>query len=457
MSEPTEIYCYSDPNYKGNTDAIISLLRDKGHRVLVGKDLDELNLLLQLSNPTAVIYTLASEGAALSSPFLITARRALVSSVPMIVMGPNDTRDGFTLYYPERSRFVKRHIPFHMLTGAIEDLRDDPPKDRSFESMPDTHHLPEEVLSDVIDDDSNSVKIETKIKSDKETWITTAVSRDGDVIIREEQVVDPDDPELAEKIEIQHLTAISSYTSASSFLPEDTESKYRGEVSAPIVLPKKKIESHSAKDEAPVKLKLAVSLLLSGSVCCLIVAFYFSTSSRITMPTPKKHMKVVRTEYAVTPVSDDVTTTPKPNLDDLILDDTDLDNGKTKPASIAYKPLNYKVAESRNAFPFPGRFRPGKSVFFFPDEWEEQRFANMIKALPNEKKIRVIGRPTDEEVKQGKQMLGKSRAWSVLHYLKRLGIAGSRITPVRGKPVPTKSDLDSDGRPRNRWVEVVIE
>jgi hypothetical protein len=113
--------------------------------------------------------------------------------------------------------------------------------------------------------------------------------------------------------------------------------------------------------------------------------------------------------------------------------------------------------ELRSSIPFPGYFRPGKSSFWFQDEWEEKRFVEIIKALPERSAIKIIGRSTEEEAEGGKGSLGLSRAWSVFNYLVRQGIEENRMSLLEGDAVKGIEDLDKNGRSRNRWVSVIIE
>jgi hypothetical protein len=126
MPEKAEIYFYSDPTYDGDLNAVLDILDRAGHRVVMGRDPDELRLLVQLERPTAIVFTFVSEGSALSSAFKIVSRTALNHNVPILVIGPGDPEDGVTMYYPDGSQFKRRAVPFDLFLTAVEQLKDKP-------------------------------------------------------------------------------------------------------------------------------------------------------------------------------------------------------------------------------------------------------------------------------------------------------------------------------------------
>ncbi len=286
MSTDIKIYCCTDPAYTGGLDILFTSLRDRGHQVIIGDDIEE--ILLQLGRPTAILYTFASEGDSLSVPFQTLMRQALDQSLPMILVGPGEISDGVTLYSPGNDRFDERHIPFHMVGDVIESLGDDPSGERqvaaSVNTIDEMSGPFAERLIDEVGDDSRAVRIETVIITSDDTRITTTVSRQGNVVVREEQDVDARAPDLAEKMAAQHLMAVSSYSPAKPSHTGVVGSRFRGEVSAPFPLPPKKRDAASNHKIAPKRLSLIVTVLLIGASICFLIALALSTLPAAPMP-----------------------------------------------------------------------------------------------------------------------------------------------------------------------------
>ncbi|MCP4674244.1 MAG: hypothetical protein GY854_01735 [Deltaproteobacteria bacterium] len=286
MSIDVKVYCCMDPAYSGGLDVLVASLRDRGHQVIIGDDIEE--ILVRLGKPTAIFYTFASEGDSLSVPFQTLMRQALEQSIPMILVGPGNISDGLTLYYPGDDKFDERHIPSHMVADVIEGLEDnlsegqynitfDQPIDEMSRQF-------EERLVDVVGDDSGAVRIETEIMTSDDTRITTTVSRRGNVVVREEQDIDVQATDLAEKMAAQHLMAVNSYTPARPSPIGIKGSKFRGEVSAPFPLPPKNMGTASSHQIAPKRLTFIVTALLFGASICFLTALLFSTLPGAPMP-----------------------------------------------------------------------------------------------------------------------------------------------------------------------------
>ncbi len=288
MSAPAEIYCYSDSAYSGDLDEVLSPLRDEGHHVVVGQDLEEMTLLLQVSRPTAIIYTLATEGASLSTPYQNLARRALECSVPLILIGPGEPSDGYLLNYPEGTGFDEQRIPSDQLLATVLDLQRRPPREWSApqaeKANSERGRFLEERLLDVIADGTGEIHIETGITTDEGARITTTVSKSGAVLVREEQEVDLNDPEITEQMEAQHLAAVSSYAPAAPSSLGVIGTKFRGEVSAPFDIPEIKNEQPRDTRTSETRLKIAIPTLLIAAALLAGLALFFAAFPATPVP-----------------------------------------------------------------------------------------------------------------------------------------------------------------------------
>ncbi len=288
MSAPAELYCYLDSAFTGDLERVISPLRDEGYHVVVGQDLEEMTLLLQVSRPTAIIYTLATEGASLSSPFQTLARRALECSVPLILIGPGEPSDGYLLNYPEGARFDEQRIPADQLLETVTDLQQRPPREwfvpqGERANTERGRHL-EERLLDVIADGTGEIQIETGIATDEGARITTTVSKSGAVLVREEQEVDLNDPGITEQMEAQHLAAVSSYAPAAPSSLGVIGTKFRGEVSAPFDIPEVKNDQTRDTRTSESILKIAIPTLLIAAALLAGLALFLSAFPSTPLP-----------------------------------------------------------------------------------------------------------------------------------------------------------------------------
>ncbi len=187
MSKQPEIYCFLDIQYKENIDASIDLLRKHGYRVVVGDDIQELQLLLEVSDPAAIVFTLVSDESHLEKAFQSIASKALEQSVPMILIGPETAQKGFTLYYPMDPFLDGKQIPSSQLASALDEIHGTssavPWEGSDFEPSSDGK------LVDAFENGEDSVTIETSVTDDEEPRIMTQVYRRGEVIVREQQAV----------------------------------------------------------------------------------------------------------------------------------------------------------------------------------------------------------------------------------------------------------------------------
>ncbi|HUT76601.1 MAG TPA: hypothetical protein VM285_02885, partial [Polyangia bacterium] len=127
MSSEIVVYYYSDPAFSGDLGPALDDLRRRGHRVVKGDNADELLFLLQMGRPVAVIYTLATDDSASSTAYQMVSRRVLDLLVPLILVGPENPRDGVSLLFPEGRAVSRHHVPFHSVATLVERFAEAPP------------------------------------------------------------------------------------------------------------------------------------------------------------------------------------------------------------------------------------------------------------------------------------------------------------------------------------------
>jgi hypothetical protein len=398
MSNQPEIYCFIDSEYKDNIDSSIDLLRKHGYRVVVGTDIKELLLLLEIGDPVAIVYTLVSDSSSLERSFQSIASNALERSVPMFLIGPEDSRKGFHLYYPLDPYFDGKQVDAVMLASVLDDIHG------TSNAVPweaaNSEPVPRKKLVDSFEDGEESVRIETSVMLDEEPKITTVVYRRGEMVVREEQAVRVDEPDLTHKIEAQHLSAVGSYAPA----PPRPRRKYPGKVNAPIVQARieqaKTLETDTWVGDRNIVSK---RLLILGMVVFCGVVFYLSTRQVTPIPQPISGPEIVQTDPGSAlrggnPPSEET----EPVLNDASPNDGGVENG--------------------DGVLFPGRFRPNTTTFGFRNKGEERIFISTIKELSKEKKIRLLVRFKDSNVSDKKRRLGEARANAVFRYLREQGL-----------------------------------
>ncbi len=421
MSKQPEIYCFLDIQYKENIDASIDLLRKHGYRVVVGDDIQELQLLLEVSDPAAIVFTLVSDDSHLENAFQSIASKALEQSVPMILIGPETAQKGFTLYYPMDPFLDGKQIPPSQLASALDEIHGTsgavPWEGSAFEPSSDGK------LVDAFENGEDSVTIETSVTDDEEPRIMTQVYRRGEVIVRERQAVHRDEPELAEKIEAQHKAALNSYAPASPRSQRGPTS----EVSGPIVLPGAEQEAMTEPETGMGgRRRFSRLALIGGMIVFCGVVFYLSTRHVTPLPKPISGPEMPHAEPEIS------------HREDAIVAD-DAAPSSTAPTTIEEMDISADdvVFADSDTVLFPGRFRPGRTTFGFRNKSEEQNFVSTILALSEEKRIRLRIRFKDPNSSDRKRRLGTARVHAVLRYLGSQGVR--KNTMVVGKPMDTST------------------
>ncbi|MCP4199458.1 MAG: hypothetical protein GY762_20110 [Proteobacteria bacterium] len=433
MSNHAEIYCFEDSNYKGNIDVAIDLLRKHGYRVIVGDDVKELLLLLEIGDPAAIIYTLVSDNTSLEKSFQSIASKALERSLPMILIGSDVSRKGFTLYYPVDPFLDGKQIDSHMLASVLDEIHG------TSNAVPweasDSGPVLREKLVDSFEDGEESIRIETSVTTDEEPKITTLVYRRGEVIVREEQSVRADEPELKDKIESQHLAALSSYAPA----PARPRRKYPDEVNGPI--PLARTEPDTASETEPGiwgRKGVSKRLLVLGMLVFCGVVFYLSTRQVTPLPQPISRPEAVQSQSGVRAGGigkmETMVREPDPFPDEAIPDSVQENDASTDDAVL-----------------FPGRFRPNRTVFGFRNKGEERIFLSTIEELSKEKKIRLVVPVVDSHGSVRKKKLAMARANAVFRYLRDQGIRN------RDMIVGKSTDKKSTKQKQAGTVDLIIE
>ncbi len=445
MTSAAEIYCYSNPGFKGELKPILDSLRGEGAKIVLGDDLEELLLLLQLAEPTAIIFTLSKEEDIVGPSFQKLSRTALDNSLPIMLMGPETSLDRFTLYKPKKTRFDEVDLSMSRLLDIVDALI------HGLDALilPD---IPEELRTsrpprpskvDVLGEGDSVIKVKTLLEGDDGSKIVTTVTRDDEVLVVEEQSLESDDPHLENKMQAQHEEATKAYTPADSG-SGDPPYRYRSEISEP--LESKPRDGRSSTSPLTRKKLRGVQVLL-GVLAVLFLGMVLLLASRSETPETKEDSKTAQKR----PVEQ---TGKETGLRGPVPDGTPVDTSNpSRPTALP----PYEDLDEVSSLPFPASFRDETVVFWFFDEWEEERFVKLIQRVSEKKIIHVIGHPTMEEVELDKKSLGMSRAWAVQRFLVRKGIPLERLRASPGKPVPASKDLDDKNRPRRRYVEIQFE
>jgi hypothetical protein len=391
--------------------------------------------------------------------FQSIASIGLERSIPMFLIGTEDSQKGFTLYYPLDPYLDGKHITSSHLASVLDEIHGTsnavPWETADFESFP------REKLVDAFEDGEDSVTIETSVTHDEEPKITTLVYRRGEVIVREEQVVRSDEPELTDKIEAQHIAALSSYAPA----PRQPGRNHGSEVSGPIVLPRTEQETTSESETGiGGRKRFSKPLLIIGMVVFCGIVFYLSTRQVTPLPKPISRPEMMQGEPRILLREDKIhvddsnpfshaqmadktkDTGARGRQKDSFPDEKILDTAQEIDASAEESGF-----ENSDAVLFPGRFRPNKTTFGFRNRGEEQVFISSIRELSNEKKIRLRVRFKDRHVSDQKRRLGTARAHAVFRYLKEQGMRKKDMS------VGKSMDNQADQQPGPKMVDLVID
>lgn len=419
MRNPSEIYFYIESDFAGRTDRVVNLLKEKGHKVIVGRDHDELILLVEMSDPSAIFCALTSQTYTEEESFRKLSERAFKQEVPIIVMGPDDPRDGFTMHSRSGDKMDQSHLPFNALSETTLSLN------RS-QSAPD---------------------------------VPAAATPS---------------PMTEDRADVQDRFAPKHHESLDSLLPKPPDPaedegevfQYQGEINRPINLPN---EAGEKKEGTRNRMTASPKLHMALTAAAFVFASFGIYSATIPAPPPRApEKKTPGPSTGISPAKKSIdpqknlsppgaTKSPTPSLSSTNVLKKENSESLQSSTDTHTRVPNWDRSGIKNVLPFPGTFRPGTSTYWFQNEWEINHFREMLQRIPEESTVELIGYATEKEVKEGNGDLELSRAWAVMHFLKREGIDLERIRVTRGGHFPAKIDLDDRGRPRNRLVEIVID
>jgi hypothetical protein len=347
-------------------------------------------------------------------------------STSMILVDPTDPVRGLTVYFPGDPVMDGKQLPLSSLGNLVDDIR---ATSISMDSAGtkgrrvDAPGGPTGRLTDYLGEGTDAVKIETSVSGEDQLQIATLVSRGAEVLVREEQVLDKADPAFFSVLEAQHFSAVSAYRPA---MPP-SRSRFRGEVSEPIILPTKS-ELRLEVAPSPQSRRLLSALLGVGAIGLAGVSLYLASQPVVHLPVPVPRSRAAATAEA----------TP---LEEVEPEEERVDEGEELPEG----------PDPEGEILFPARFRPSKASFWFRNRGEETRFVERVKALSEGATI-VLVVPPDAVAQVGRARLNASRAKAVLNYLVEQGIPRKRMVLSAGKP-------GAPGQPNNRQksVNLIIE
>ncbi|MCU0664272.1 MAG: hypothetical protein MUC50_18330 [Myxococcota bacterium] len=459
MTRTAEVYCYHDKRYAHDLSSLLDDIRAAGHRVLTGGDAAELTMLLQVGLPTAVIYTLAEEESLNSPEFQMAARRAMDRWLPFILVGPGPISESLSLRLPESSGVMERHLSVEEvpeLIGELADLNHQQKPALVYEDDGDDSDLSglDDSMVDTVGDPDEQIRIETRIVVGDKARILTSITREGAVLIQEENDIPADEVDLFGRMEAQHLSALAAYSPQIEVsIPAPVRSTFKGEVSAPFFFDESLRREHVDKElEQRVR---KISLALSAAT---IVAAVTTIAATLLwdLPIPRP----------ITPALADVASSVHSDLPNAPAASSRA-SARLEQLRKAYMwPPEAGVLSSESMVlddgssgevEFPGRFEIGSTQFTIKDPDASVRFISTIKTLSTAHDIWIVGHATHEEVGKGLPQIAKQRAVEVLRYLCEFGVPKERLHAVRGEPVALSADLEPNGAPRQHFVGIIIE
>jgi len=415
------VYYFADPAYHGDMTSTLVSLKKRGFRIVKGDNADELLFLLQVGRPAAVIYTLAFKESKSSAGYQMVTRRAIDLLVPLILLGPDEPRDGAMLLYPHGSKVTERHIPYHIITDLISQFDSQPPSTRS---------RPPSVLHEQTIGKGRTIL----------NWRGGSSLSQPPAEVKSSDSSDKSD----ESDKSAELDNEGFDIKSTSKMFKDSNSRLKQH---------KSDESKIAVESAPEAASISLWKIIVGvvAVVALVVFVLINTfvdmakGSRVnkqqSFEGPVKHVVSSDTSIVVSPVADK----EMPKID--IPDNVSKQREKHRPL---------KDVDDKAAMPFPAHFRQGSAIFWFSNSRIEGRFMELLHGRPSTK-IKIVGHSTNEESIQGKGALGLSRAWAVEKYLIRKGFKDEDLETVAGPPVNGETEIDENKQNTNFWVDIIIE
>jgi hypothetical protein len=425
------VYCYVDPAFPWDASAVSGEAERRGFRVVRGDNADELLFLMQMGRPAAVVYALASPEARTYGSFHMISQRALDMLVPMVVVGPEDPRDGLLLRYPVGRTIEERYVPLH----AVGDLFEE------FDAVPPT------------------------TPSRPAPFVQGQTLGKGRTMMTWRRSLPPAAAPRVSSVPSEPPTPLETEPTE----PDEPTELYEG--AAPAAGPDPGLLRHSepappAPSIAPKPRPWKVLAVVAGGVAIGVAALWVyvatapetaqrareaaepvalaATAPRIAEPAD---LAVAAPEIAVPaerPAERDASVEAPPPL-------------PPERAAASAKPPEALLSGASGAIRFPGHFKDETAMFFFEGHEEEWRFLELVRSLGPSTVIRLTGHATFDELSTGPEKLARGRAWAVEKYLVRRGIPKERLLSEGGPPVRPGSDPDPHGKSRSRWVDVRFE
>jgi len=436
MSSETVVYYYADPAFRGEIAPILDDLRRRKHRVVKGDNADELLFLLQVGRPAAVIYTLAAADSATTAAYQMVSRRALDLLVPLILVGPDEPRDGVSLLFPEGKTVSRHHVPLHVVATLIERLAAAPPG---------TPSQPPEMIQQRTLGRGRSLLNWQAAATDVRQARPPDTSEihappPGGAMPSRPAPLRPEPPTRPgdDAVEIEPAAPAEAAAAAEATGP--------GEGRDPRGRPR------------PSPLLPAAGLAVIAAIGAVL---WFSTRPTAPPPQPVSKAAVgVPAAPAGDGTAEAAPSTPAPSAGE---EEGEAEGGEVeRPADIGRSSTPGPAAhpaglEPGTTTPFPAHFRENTALFWFGDEGQRDGFLALVGALDPASTLRLTGHATESEAAEGRASLGTSRAWAVERWLTRQGFDPERITTERGPAVPDRGPLGDRGVPLNNWVTITIE
>jgi hypothetical protein len=405
------VYYYADAAFAWDLGPAVADVERRGFRVVKGDNADELLFLLQMGRPAAIVYEISSPQARSYGSFQMVSRRAIDMLVPMVVVGPDDPRDGVLLRYPRGSDVEESHLPLHAIGDLFSEFDAAPP---STPSRP-------------------------------APFVHSQTFGKGRTMMSWRRSVPPPAPEPEQPPE-QPPEPIPHGPAPFVVFPTTPPREEPAFEAAPEPEP---------RNAAPRPKTARILAATAGGVAIGMAALtvYFFTSPERPHPS------------AARPSAPQPSTAPTLPPEPAGPIDGGVEAGgkaggwhsrRPHPAP-AHGSEGALLSDASGTIRFPGHFRDASAIFWFAGDWEERRFLDLLRSLGPKTRIRLTGHTTQEEANGGPPLLAVGRARAVEKYLVRHGLAEERITAEGGAPVRTASDVDARGWPRNRWVDVKFE
>lgn len=456
MAQGAEIYFYVDSDFQGNLDRIILPLKNRGHRVLVGRDFDELLLLLEISDPSLVFCAFSSAEETLGPGFRNLTKKALIHKIPILVLGADDPCDGWTVYAPGDGTYETSHLSFTMTAEFVGSYAEPDGESEAEEGeLSGIASLPQLSFDAA---ESGELRAAEILSGTDDLWGDSEVGEESETLIDAVKLFTPQAETSPERTHRAQTVAT---------IGDEQSQMYRDEVSGPIALPPDDQQMEKSRNDKLISSTAFHIALALGAILCVFVAVLFALQPVSKLPQKLQPNVSPGPALARGPArlpgggdqleaqsgaGGDSSESPREREgENPTADKRPLSQQDEEPVPL------WPTDRLESALPFPGTFRTNSAKFWFQQEWEINRFLDMLRNLPKNTRIRVIGFATEEEKEGGSEELERSRAWAVERFLLREGIPLERLSVARGGVFRHKSDLDEQGRPRSRFVEIIVE